>query len=364
MGIVSFINYIKKKRRQKAYRKNWDNKVHLLLNGKNVPVDQEYENEVKRFWSQFTDVNTEWARYYSFANGIKSKYYIPSDVYFGRVCRFLNRKDAFSYPLLQDKNYLDLLFPHLIRPQTIAHCINNTLLDANYEQMSFDTLCDCCRKYDEVLIKPTIDSTGARNVDFLKIDSSFPLNLEKQMASHGSDFVIQTVLKQNKTLAELNEDSINTVRVLSLLWNDEVHILGSLVRVGVKGVRVDNLVASNGVAWAIDLDTGKFIDTGYDKVGNPYKFLPNGLKIGGQKVPGFENIIDAVKRNHQRLSHFRLIGWDYTIDDDLNPILIETNLDFPEVDFHQIATGPILGEGNLFEEVMSAVFKFSGNFIA
>ena len=50
-----------------------------------------------------------------------------------------------------------------------------------------------------------------------------------------------------------------------------------------------------------------------------------------------------------------LISWDFAVDKDGDPILIEANFTFGEIDFHQLCNGPILGE--MTENILSAVLK-------
>ena len=53
----------------------------------------------------------------------------------------------------------------------------------------------------------------------------------------------------------------------------------------------------------------------------------------------------------------RLISWDLAIDENAQPLLIEGNLTFGELDFHQMCNGPIFGD--LTEEVLKDVFANS-----
>ena len=358
MGGKSPIHGIIKFRNDIGYKRRWDRKIIKMLDGKNGQLTGEMESQISQVWAKYAKVNPNWAKWYYLCNGQFSPYYIPSDIYFARICRVLNSKNRFSYPLLQDKNYLNLLFADVRKTNTIIHCINGQLLDSCYRPVTSENAKSICvQSGSELVIKPSIDSTEARNVDFIRPTDDTIEKLTILMDSHGTDYVIQKALVQHPGMAKLNPDSINTIRVLSLLRNGEIVILGSLVRIGVKGVRVDNLVASNGVSCCINLDTGTFNQRAFDRAGNAYEALPNGLTLEGYHIPGFNKVITLVKELHYRLAHFKLIGWDFTVDEDENPVLIETNLDFPELDFHQIGTGPLFGESILFREIMDYVYS-------
>ena len=51
----------------------------------------------------------------------------------------------------------------------------------------------------------------------------------------------------------------------------------------------------------------------------------------------------------------RLMSWDLAINEDAEPVLIETNLTFSGVDVHQLANGPIYGNHPepIIEEVVN-----------
>jgi hypothetical protein len=51
----------------------------------------------------------------------------------------------------------------------------------------------------------------------------------------------------------------------------------------------------------------------------------------------------------------RLCSWDIAIGQDGDPVLVEANLSFGEVDFHQMCNGPIFGD--LTEAVLAEVFS-------
>ena len=58
---------------------------------------------------------------------------------------------------------------------------------------------------------------------------------------------------------------------------------------------------------------------------------------------------------HAQMPRFRLVSWDFAIDPDGEPVLIEANLHYGELDFHQINNGPIFGEDT--EKILKEVFN-------
>lgn len=112
----------------------------------------------------------------------------------------------------------------------------------------------------------------------------------------------------------------------------------------------------NGVSCVLTPD-GKMIKTAYDRDWHPKTLLPNGQVPNGFEVPFYGRIIEAVEKLQYQVPHSRLVGWDMTISEEGEPILIEANLDYPEVYFHQLGKGPIISNPDLFDEVMGFVYR-------
>lgn len=51
-----------------------------------------------------------------------------------------------------------------------------------------------------------------------------------------------------------------------------------------------------------------------------------GLKYDGVVVPLFQQIVDEAKSMHMTLPYTRIIGWDFTVNDKNEVVLIELNL--------------------------------------
>ena len=83
---------------------------------------------------------------------------------------------------------------------------------------------------------------------------------------------------------------------------------------------------------------------------------PQGYRFSDIRIPNFERCTDLVSRLAVRFSDItRLMSWDLAINEDAEPVLIETNLTFSGVDVHQLANGPIYGNHPepIIEEVVN-----------
>ena len=61
-------------------------------------------------------------------------------------------------------------------------------------------------------------------------------------------------------------------------------------------------------------------------------------------LPSFGNFENLIIQCHKRLPHFNLIAWDFGIDNLNEYVLIEYNLLYPGLNYHQVINGPIFEE--------------------
>ncbi|HPQ46811.1 MAG TPA: sugar-transfer associated ATP-grasp domain-containing protein [Clostridia bacterium] len=327
-------------------------KKEFLLSTDTLPED--YREDIRKYWRRAAGVrvSTDWHRWYTSRNGIRDVRYIPEDLYYCRIEPALN-KEQFSVPL-SDKSIFDLLMPDFKRPHTITRNVNGIFTDSGYGLMTREQAVEACKVQGEIVIKPTIDSGGGRRVLFFtpgKGDGATVV-IEKMFNEYGRDFIIQESVRQHPDLARLNAGSVNTLRILSFLNEDSVVILSTIIRAGLNGCRVDNIVGG-GHSLGVDKN-GCFRELGFTKYGEIVTELPNGLKFNGMRVPGYSNAVEIVKTAHSKLSQFRLISWDIAIDPDEIPVLIEYNTFYQAINFHQLGNGPLFGD--LTDDVLGFVF--------
>ena len=311
---------------KKAERKEIRRKI-AQLNCK--PLSSSEKREIKDYFASygFYNISTDWHRYNKHVNGNFYKEYIPEDFFYNVIEPSLNMRVMF--PALTDKNILDKLFQGIRQPKNILKNINGVYIKAdNNDILTFESAVNECNKYQKLVIKPTIESGGGKNVSVLNIQSGITdqenLTIELVLKNYNKNFIVQECLEQHDVMNLLNESSINTLRIKTLLIKEEIIILNSVVRIGLKGSRVDNM-SKGGYIMQITTD-GKLGTRG---------FFGTGLEIGKKdldfdidkfEVPNYQNIQSVVKDLHKQILHFKMISWDIAIDPDGNPVLIEYNV--------------------------------------
>lgn len=95
-------------------------------------------------------------------------------------------------------------------------------------------------------------------------------------------------------------------------------------------------------------DDGRIKDVAYNYMtGERYlhKHPTSGTKFSDCVIPNFEACKSLVKDLDPRLSRVsRLTLWDLSVGEDGKPILLEVNLYWGGLFFHQIANGPVFGD--------------------
>ena len=176
-----------------------------------------------------------------------------------------------------------------------------------------------------------------------------PETIDQYFNYYRVNFTAQRIVKQHPDLARINENSLNTVRVMTFHFRNEFYVLSAQLRMGTNGAKLDNVTAG-GCACPIKED-GWLQERAVTRKSEWSDRHPNGLLFKDIYVPSYDRIVDVAKKCHALLPYFNIIGWDFAVREDGVPVLIEYNL-MP--DQNQVAGGP--GFGDLTDEVLDEVF--------
>lgn len=332
--------------RKHEYRKKA--KIRLKKMNGGYKCDKEYKEIVIPFWHQYgLKPKKMWYQIFWDRTHNPDPRYIPDDLWYGEIVPYFSNSQFRRFG--EDKCMHSIWFPKLNRPRTIAMNVAGIFYNPDFEIITEEEALKLCLKEKEFLIKPSIDSGEGRLIKFFDKSNLTPEEIKKTFHELGANFIIQEVVKQHPVLASLNESSLNTIRIVSFLFKGEVHILSSILRVGAKGARVDN-IGAGGYACVIKPD-GSLEEKGVNRNAEWIKQTNEGIVFKNIKIPAFEKIIDTVKKEHQKIAHFKLIGWDFSVNEKEEPVFIEYNV-CPGS--NQITFGPTFGD--LTEEVLEEVF--------
>lgn len=284
--------------------------------------------------------------YYA-VTGIEDPRFIPDDFMGLVVYEFYN--DAAYVEAWRDKNMLERLLPDLPFPETIGRCVRGRLIigsevfDYSQDEMPF------CRelfrrlgKGGTVIVKDarhTGHGRGVKRYVIGSVDDALSMLVEWRMSEN---FLIQRAIVQHPVMAQLNESSVNVVRLFTWRKGARVDVLYATLRFGVPGSITDMTRDEKGKELLC------FAPLGLDGSFQGRLFDQDGKIIGHDNpstiIPNWDLMVDCAKRGALQLDNFDLVGWDFAIGFDGMPICLEFNIEWPGTVYYQFANGPLAGE--------------------
>jgi hypothetical protein len=319
-----------------------------------LALTESQKKEIAGYWNQYQDISGQyhWFAFYNRYCEDKAslKYYIPDSLMYSDIDLFYtNARRCYE---LDDKNLYDLFFGDVSRPVTVVRKCNGALMDKDYHAVTLEQAVQLCQQAGRVIYKPSRNSQGGKGIFFYDASAGSLDELKAKMSDR-YDFIIQEVVRQHDTLNRIHDKSVNTLRIMTFYFNDEVNILSSVLRMGRDGARVDN-ASSGGIFCGINND-GTLKAYAYDTKGNRWTQHPQGIVFDGFEIAGYEKSCELVKSLAGRFcTTSKLLSWDIAIGADGEPVIIEVNMTFGQVDFHQMCNGPIFGD--MTDEVLAQVF--------
>ena len=347
--LKSFVNGIFRNRRVRDMDRLY---LSLCRPATEGGLSSEQHRSIDSFYSKYKKVRHNSHIFYKSKTGFFYKEFIPDSLYSNYIDQFYN--DWHLAGILDNKCYYPRLFSGVNQPEMIAYRLNGFWYDKTGQIFQFDDAVKRIMCVDECFIKKATNSWGGKGVIYCRPSESTVDEIIKHLGSVPVDLVVQAAIKQSPILSAINKDSVNTVRLLSLLRNDgTVKIYSCVLRMGVKGSKVDN-ASSGGISVGISED-GSLKEIAFSNTGVKYYEHPSThVKFCDFSIPNFNKMKQIVTELQPQFPHFRLIGWDMACDENNEPVLIEANLCDSELDFHQLNNGPVFGEDT--ELILQEVF--------
>jgi len=320
-----------------------------------IDLTQSEIDEINQFWGKYKFAYPE-IDYKSFKT-FKNRYgkfdvrHCPGAI----KTRYLNKyfvNNAYNMAY-QNKGLLRRLYPSVKMPRTIIRRLNGLYYDENYNPLSYNdaiqVICDESMDGKKMIVKPS-GLGGGRGIFFIEPNESLE-KIKSEIKSVGINaFVIQELLIQSDFMKQFNPTSVNTLRISSLIWKGDVHILATLVRVGKVGNAVDNY-SQGGILLGVNSETGQCNSWALTHDHERITSLPSGVILDQVPIviPNFDIIRDTVRRLHFCNPYTKYISWDIALDENDMPVLIEAN-HAGMTQMHEAVTGPLFGD--LTEEIL------------
>ena len=244
------------------------------------------------------------------------------------MSRKYRTEDADS-DLMNNKERFYQLFPECIGRRWIHYDPLMTLDEFENSIQPFETL--------DVIYKPFV-SSGGKGIRKLSLKEGTK-HLYEELKEAGQDqALVEEALQQHKDMARLCKDSINTIRMVTLCWNGQYHLLYAVCRIGPGNGSITDNVSQGGLVIGVDTKAGVFNTAAADRDGKPQRVHPaSGTRLVGFQIPYWEETLEmiemAAKRIHDRAG-LGYAGWDVAITP-MRPVLVEGN-NWPDASLIQI----------------------------
>ena len=289
-------------------------------------------------------------------SGIFDKKIVPEEFLPLYIAPVLNSDRRIQF--FENKSIYNKWFGLGVFPKDFFHKLDNSYY--NYE---FKFIEDIEKFIDSkitetdfpMVIKPNKDTYGGQDINFVNDKEQI-----KEIIKKYPNLVVQEKIEQSNLINDINEGSINTVRVCLYKDNNNVmHVINATIRMGVNG-SLDNLT-DGGIACNIK-PTGILNNYANGKYGRKYFEHPNsGFIFKDKRFPMYEELIEVSKEVARDILGARLISIDMLLDSNNKWRCIEVNLGSQTMFLSQYAGQPFLGEHT--DEVIKNIHEKQHNLI-
>src|SRR5690625_4932802 len=212
----------------------------------------------------------------------------------------------------------------------------------------------------EYIIKPS-DSNNGLGIEKIYVDNSNLILLNNAVSIdnieeiYGYNFSIQKVIEQHPIMAAPHPSSVNTLRMVTLRWEKQIHYLLTFARFGANNAVKDN-AGAGGVCVGLE-DDGTFLNLAIDVDANSHEKHPttnfdfNKL----DRIPNFDRFKSFVVDLHHEVPHHDFISWDIAVDVDLQPVFIEANFAGATWLYQFACKRPLFGD--LTDEILDKLYS-------
>lgn len=157
-----------------------------------------------------------------------------------------------------------------------------------------------------------------------------PIRRGGQPPADLSGYLIQDKVAQHPFLNAIAPYTTNTFRVVTFVDADgEARVHFTTLRLGRRGNAIDNW-DSGGLSVGVDRTTGELGPAVLKSaLGREWVEVhpDSGVRFAGERVPGWDGLLDACRRAARLTPGIRYVGWDVALSPE-GPVLIEGNSDW------------------------------------
>lgn len=326
---------------------------------KKVVLTKEQKRQIDEFFLENygKKIPYTWHRSYTAFTGKFDVKYFPELLYVPELEHFMNSHSSYA-EVFSDKNVLAKIasVSGVKMPETKVCCIKGMFFDSEGQMIDQSRAAILLEDCGIVFGKPSVDSCSGQGCCLIEIKDGKDLKSGKNVAEVfqelGKDFVIQERIKCHESLSTIYPNSVNTFRIFTYRWKGKIEVCPAILRIGQGGNFLDNAHAG-GMFLAVNSD-GTLHKTAFTEFRKAFDVHPDtGVVFDGYKISDFSKVVEAAKKVHHALPQLGIINWDFTLNEEAEPILIEANCSGGGCWVFQMAHGY-----GMFEENTADILKY------
>lgn len=270
-----------------------------------------------------------WHQHYSAYTGNFDVNYFPELLYIPEFEHYMNNRHCYE-EVYADKNVINYIANSckIRTPQNIFSCVDGLYRNQHSRAISKEDVISGISDYGYVFVKPSIDTSSGRGCFVANFRKGIDLYSKKKsddiIDMLGKNFCIQHIIECSDSIRNLNKSSVNTFRVITYRWKGKIYHMPVIMRIGRSNSNVDNAHAG-GMFIAIE-DSGILHKTAFTEFNEKFDQHPDSkIVFDGYKIQNFTKVIEAAHKLHEAIPQLGVYNWDFTIDANETPILIEAN---------------------------------------
>ncbi|MET3682975.1 response regulator of citrate/malate metabolism [Alkalibacillus flavidus] len=353
--------YVRERHFHETYGINVFNKMFgsFKVQGLFEQIDHGVWHDVQHYWKgqfgKFIDPMLHLA--YHGVHGVSEPRLISQEMFNKVMLPYFNPLTFGNF--YSDKNVYDMLITDEHHPDVVLKCVNRQYFDDVNKDLTPQEARDRLHQYEEDLIIKDSKANDGKGVEKLRyLEGQFELegdvvDFDKLHETFGKDYTIQRMIRQHALMAKPHPESVNTLRMVTLRWNHDIHYLLTYARFGSDGAIKDN-GGEGGICVGVR-DDGSFLPYGVcNDASIVHEHPTSGVSFAGlDAIPHFDEFISFVKTLHRRILHHNYVSWDIAMGEDGNPIFIEMNFRGPVWKYQLANEKPLFGE--MTEEIIQEV---------
>lgn len=235
---------------------------------------------------------------------------------------FVSDKLRYYYcDILNDSNILPLMTDKYVCYQKYKRFFKRDVLGC-YTVADKNSFTLFTEKHERFIFKP-LEGHSGHGIKIVSVRDINVCDFFMDMISKGT-FVVEELIIQGKETALVHPQSVNSLRVMTFVLGENVHIIGVTWRIGVGGTTMDN-AGSGGIYASVDPKYGFVQTDAINFRGEHFNIHPDtGIQIVGYNLPKWNEAVSMICDMAMNIRGTTLVSWDIAYSDK-GWVMIEAN---------------------------------------